>query len=111
MGLMNARVVVAFFAVAVASTGCIFVSGSGGGTSRRSGDVTFTWSFAGNACNQVPDVKSVRLTFPGQTLENNGVYSCLVNAYPGIVLKNFAPGTYDYTIESIGYANEKIFTG
>jgi hypothetical protein len=110
---MNSRLVVAFLAV-VTSTGCIVVtggggSGGGGGTTRRPGDVTFTWSFAGKTCSMVPEVKSVRITIPGQTIDNAGVFPCLVNDYPGIVLKDFAGGTYDYTIEAFGYASEKLY--
>jgi len=114
---MNARLWVAFLAV-MGSTGCIIVAGGGtgggagggGGTAKR-GDVTFTWSFAGQQCNQVPAVKSVRVTIPGQTLDNAGVFPCLVADYPGIVLKDFAPGKYDFTLEAIGYSNEKLFAG
>ncbi len=76
---MNARLWVAFLAV-MGSTGCIVVAGSGGtgggGGSRRPGDVTFTWSFAGKECNQASEVKSVKITIPGQSLENAGVYPC-----------------------------------
>lgn len=111
---MNARLLVAFLAV-MGSTGCIFVaggggSGGGGGTSRHPGDVTYSWSFAGKQCNQVPEVKSVKITIAGQTLDNGGVFPCLINDYPGIVLKDFAGGTYDYTIDAIGYGNERLYS-
>ncbi len=111
---MNARLVVAFLAL-VSSTGCIIVgtggTGGGGGQVLRSGNVTFTWSFAGATCNQASSVKSVRVSIPGQTLMNNGVYPCLVVDYPGVVLKDFAGGTYTFTIEAIGYGNEILYSG
>lgn len=107
---MNARMAVAFLAV-VTSTGCIVVTGSGGGGSRRPGDVTYTWSFAGRQCNQVPEIKSVRISIAGQSLANGGVYPCLVADYPGIVLKDFAAGTYDYSIEALGYSGERLYAG
>lgn len=122
---MNARLVVAFLAV-ISSTGCIFVAGGGGGGRgggtggngggggtivRSPGDVTFTWSFAGQMCNQVPSVKSVKITIPGQTIDNAGVFPCLVSNYPGIVLKDFSGGLYDFSVEAIGYSNERLYSG
>ncbi len=106
---MNARLMVAFLALA-SSTGCIIV-GTGGGPTLRSGDVTFSWSFAGASCNTASSVKSVRISIPGQSLMNAGVYPCLVAEYPGVVLKDFAGGSYSFTIEAIGYRNEVLYAG
>ena len=98
-------------------TGCILNGGSGSwsfSTSTRSsvqydGDVTFTWSFAGFQCSDVPAIRSVVIAIPGQTLAAGGAFNCLNNGYPGIVLKNFAAGRYDYTIEARGLSNEVLY--
>jgi hypothetical protein len=120
---MNPRILSAFLLTAVLSlSGCIINGGGGSGgggggtcttctTPKQPGDVTFTWSFAGAECNQVPNVKSVWIQIPGESLQNNGVFPCLANNYPGIVLHNFAPGSYTFTIEANGYSNEKLFVG
>lgn len=121
---MNARLAVAFLAV-ITSTGCIIVPGGGGGGgsgggsggsgggggTRRSGDLTFSWTFAGKACAEVPQVKSLVIKIPGETLSNGGVYPCLANNYPGVTLFNFVGGSYSYTISAIGFNNEQLFSG
>ena len=52
----------------------------------------------------------MKIAISGETLENNGVFPCLVNGDPSIILKNFKGKTYSYTIDAIGYANERLFT-
>lgn len=110
---MNSRLLIAFLAL-TNLTGCIIV-GSGGGSPPppppKPGDVTFTWSFAGATCNEVPQVSKVAIDIPGEQLQNDGVYPCLANDYPGIVLHDFRAGTYTFTIEALGYSNESLFTG
>lgn len=86
--------------VALSASGCILVS-----TPRSPGDVTFTWTFSGQSCAQA-GVNTVAISIPGQTLANGGVFACLSNNYPGIVLQNFRAGSYSYTIEGRGFANE-----
>ncbi len=113
---MNVRTLIAFLGV-VAGSGCIVHNhdhgGGGGGVAppARPGDVTFSWSFAGLSCNDVPQVKSVWIDIPGERLQNGGVYPCLANGYPGIVLHDFLPGTYTFTIEGLGYGNERLYVG
>ncbi len=110
---MNIKTLIAFLAT-LQLTGCIFVSGGGGSPPPpppKPGDITFTWSFAGLSCNDVPQVKSVVIDIAGQQLQNNGVYPCLANNYPGIVLHDFAGGTYSFTLEAVGYGNERLYSG
>jgi hypothetical protein len=92
---MNTKTLALFLSVTSLS-GCV-ISGNG----PYSGNVQFTWSFAGLTCSSVPQVASVAITIPGEILENNGVYPCLTNNYPGIVLHDFLPATYSFTIQAL----------
>ena len=80
----------------MSSTGCVFSNTPT--PTGRSGDITFTWQFAGRQCFEVPEVVQVAVSIPGQTLQNNGVYGCLNANAGGIKLLNFRAGTYSYTI-------------
>lgn len=93
-------------------SGCIIVSQAGGGNPpAKSGNVTFTWTFAGSGCADVPDVKSVQVEIPGETLQNSGIYPCTANNYPGIVLHDFAPGTYTFKLTALSYSSAALFSG
>lgn len=111
---MNARALIPFLAL-LNLAGCVIYSGGGGSTPPppppAPGNVTFTWSFAGQSCQELPQIRSVWIRVPGERLQNEGVYPCLANNYPGIVLGNFHPGTYSFTLEALGYANEKVYSG
>jgi hypothetical protein len=65
------------------------------------GDVTFAWSFAGNSCYQDGRVRQVLITIPGEQLANQGYYPCTSNGYDGITLYDFAPGTYEFSLDAI----------
>jgi hypothetical protein len=104
---MNKKLLLAFLAVLQVTTGCVIHGGGGHG---NPGNVTFTWSFYGAGCTENPSVARVVITIPGETLQNGGSYPCSSNNYPGIVLHDFAPGTYNYTIDALGYSNERLFT-
>lgn len=106
------RSIILLSMVAMAGSGCVvYTGGGGGGGGGVRGDVQFNWSFAGGAtCSDYPEVAKIRVTIPGQSLMNAGVFNCLVSNYPGIVLTNFAPGTYSYTVDALGYADEQLFT-
>lgn len=84
------------FAVAalISTSGCIFTTGPTG----SNGDITFTWTFNGRTCMQSQEVTQIAIQIPGQTLQNNGLYSCVNGGTAGIKLLNFRPGTYTYTI-------------
>lgn len=110
---MNAKILGAFLLASVVS-GCVVVKDGGGGgvpppPPAQPGDVTFTWSFSGATCSDVPYVKGVHVEIPGETLQNDGVFPCLANGYPGIVLHDFAPGTYSFTLDALDYSNQIVF--
>ncbi len=100
---MNNRILLGLIAVSTVS-GCVITD-----SSRYGGDVTFSWTFAGQQCAAAPQVSSVRITIPGEVLQNDGVFPCLVSNYPGIILQNFAPGNYTYTIQGLGYAGDILY--
>ncbi len=116
---MNAKIFGAFLLASVLS-GCIVSTndGDGGGHQHptppphaQPGDVTFTWSFSGATCSDVPYVKSVHVEIPGEDLQNGGIFPCLANGYPGIVLHDFAPGTYSFRLDALDYSNRIVFEG
>jgi hypothetical protein len=92
---MNAKTVALFLSIATLS-GCVINNGP------YNGNVQFTWSFPGGlTCTSLPQISSIAVTIPGEALENNGVYPCMTNGYPGIVLHDFVPGTYGFTIQAL----------
>lgn len=72
---------------------------------QRRGNVTVAIAFNGGACLSNSAVQSVRITIPGQTLENQGVYPCSAS----VLLLDFAPARYSITLEAFGAANERLF--
>ncbi|ATB29616.1 hypothetical protein [Melittangium boletus] len=78
-------------------SGCVYSDAS------DPGDVTFSWSFAGANCAQERRIEQVLVTIPGEALENRGYYPCSINGYDGITLHDFAPGTYDFSLDAIDY--------
>ncbi|PTL78517.1 hypothetical protein [Vitiosangium sp. GDMCC 1.1324] len=115
---MNARLLAAFLCLASLSTGCIIVDHGDDGPCcntpppAQPGDVTFLWTFAPNGrCADEPNVKNIQISIPGETLYNGGVYACNTAGVDGIVLHDFAPGTYNFTIKAYGYSNELLFMG
>ena len=116
---MNRKTLTAFLAMGcLAFCGCIIDtgpggggSGGGGGFAGNSGDVTFGWTFAGQACSANPDIASVQVTISGQQLMNAGVYPCISNGFPGIVLHDFDPGAYTFTLTANDANNTTLFAG
>ncbi len=104
---MKLKVLIAILGAVQLTTGCVMVRQP----PPSPGDVTFTWSFAGGGCAENPNIKSVIVTIPGETLANDGVFPCSANNYPGIVLHDFAGGRYDYTLEAVDYSNRTVFGG
>jgi hypothetical protein len=104
--------------VGALSTGCYIYDHDDGdhgesdnGIHAYPGNVTLSWSFAGMDCGDVPDIQSVVVQIPGEYLDNDGVYPCSVNGYPGIELHDFAPGSYSFTVDAWSYSNERLFAG
>jgi len=99
---MNTKTVALFLSLASLS-GCVSSNGP------YSGDITFTWTFTGLTCSQAPQVASVAITIPGEVLQNNGVYPCLTNNYGGIVLHDFLPGDYSFTIQGLDARGNPLY--
>lgn len=117
---MNARLLAAFLCLASASTGCIIIDNdpdpcctTNPPPTGQGGDVTFLWTLGNDSgrCADYPDVKNVRISIPGETLHNGGIYACNTANVDGITLHDFAPKSYSYTIEAIGYDNRVLFKG
>jgi hypothetical protein len=109
------KILTAAFLAATLSTGCVmYVPGDYDPevdyVPANPGDVTFHWTFASQLCNEVPEVKSVYIHIPGETLQNDGVYPCTAGGFAGIVLFGFEGGSYTYTVEALDYSNEAVFT-
>jgi hypothetical protein len=73
------------------------------------GDVTFLWTFDGRRCDEARDVYGVNITIPGEVLANGGKYACSTANVDGIVLQDFAPGTYSFTLEGVDFQNQILF--
>jgi len=108
---MNARLLAAFLCLATLGTGCIIVDHDGHPPSGSPGDVTFLWTFgAEGRCVNVPNVKSIKVSIPGESLDNNGFYACNTAGTDGITLRNFRAGSYSYTIDAIDAYNKVLYT-
>jgi hypothetical protein len=75
------------------------------------GNITFSWTFVSETCAQHPEIQSVHVIIPGETLENDGYYPCSVNNFAGVVLHDFAPGNYSFQLEAVGYQSQVLFVG
>lgn len=102
---MNKHLSTAFLALALLQ-GCIINGGNNSGL--RDGDVTFLWRFMGDTCDEVP-VAAVRVTIPGEQLEDGGYYGCLNGGVPGITLHDFFGGNYEYTLEGLSNTGEVLY--
>ncbi len=71
--------------------------------------MTFLWTFGGRPCSQVPAVATVAIDIPGQTLANAGVYGCTTSGSDGIVLLDFAPGVYAFTIRGRSTSSTALY--
>ncbi len=122
---MNARILLAFLCLTMAGSGCIIVDRDDDGPCCYTpsdppprppptypGDVTFLWTFGNigaGRCADVPEVKSIRISIPGESLHNRGVYACNTAGTDGIVLHDFVPRTYSYTLEAVSYDNRVLY--
>jgi hypothetical protein len=109
---MNARLLAAFLCLASLSTGCIIVDHDGPDPypSGQPGNVTLAWTFgADGRCVNVPEVKSIKVTIPGEQLDSNGYYACNTAGTDGITLHNFRAGNYSITIEALDASGLVIY--
>ncbi|HET9450739.1 MAG TPA: hypothetical protein VFO83_07660, partial [Aggregicoccus sp.] len=113
---MNAKLLTAFLGLSLLAPGCVVSNDDcrdcddGYTDQQLAGDVNFTWTFAGRFCEQVPDIHGVQISIPGETLENGGYYPCNTAGYDGIVLHDFLPGTYSFTLEGVNQFNDVTYT-
>src|SRR5260370_37199440 len=103
---MNLKILLPLLAATTLS-GCLVVD-PGAGPYR--GDVGFTWTVAGLACASVPQVASVRIRITGEVLHNDGVFPCSTNGSSGILLLDFAPGPYVFTIDGMDYTGRVLYS-
>jgi len=75
------------------------------------GNVTLVWTLYGRSCFENPNIQYVRVTIPGEALQNNGYYPCSSNGSDGVVLYDFAPGSYSFVADAIDYNGAIIFSG
>jgi hypothetical protein len=109
---MNLRLLAAFLSLATLASGCVIHHDGSGGSGPQPavrGDVAFTWSLAGQDCAQAHQVARVRIHIPGETLANGGLYPCTTNGVMGIVLHDFQPATYTFTIDALAANGERLY--
>lgn len=104
----HSRFLTNFIAIAavMSASGCICVTGPTG----SNGDISFTWTFNGRTCMQTQDITQVVVRIPGQTLQNQGVYSCVNGGTAGIKLLDFRAGTYNFTIDAQNSQGTVVFS-
>ncbi|HZH02860.1 MAG TPA: hypothetical protein VEY30_03680 [Myxococcaceae bacterium] len=108
---MNTRIACAFLVLSVLS-GCVYREADDyADAPSYPGDVSLSWSFAGQTCPDVPEIQAVAISIPGEALANDGIYPCQANGVAGIVLRDFHPGHYTFTIDALGYQGERLFVG
>jgi len=124
---MNFRTVSTFLSSALllgmlmTSSGCVIAGGgghNGGGAGGGSGggvagaaNVTFQWTFGGETCGQHPEIATVQITIPGQSIMNNGAFTCTTNGFSGIVLHDFVNGSYNFTMAARDQAGNTLYNG
>lgn len=90
--------------------GCIIIGDNDPPPNTRDpGDVTFAWTFTGLDCAAMPEVADVRITIPGESLAQDGIYACRSAGFDGITLHDFVGGTYAYTVEGLDNTGTAIF--
>lgn len=114
---MNVRILAAFLCLATLS-GCIIHQDDNDGPccntpppQRSPGDVTFLWTLQDLRCDEARDVKGINIRIPGETLANGGKYDCSTAGVDGITLHDFAPGSYTFEMQAVGYDNTVLYTG
>lgn len=111
---MNSRLLLAFLCLSAISTGCVVRDRDDHCDTcdvGDPGDVRFMWTFGGFRCDDMPEIKGVNITIPGESLANDGRYACQANNFDGIILHDFVPGSYSFNIEAVDYNNEVLYVG
>jgi len=85
--------------------GCIYVDERG-----HKGDVEFFWTLNSWQCSADPYVHRIRISIPGESLHNDGIYPCVQGGVEGIVLGRFYPGNYSYTVEALDFQGNLLYS-
>jgi hypothetical protein len=77
------------------------------------GDIVFYWSFPNSqTCSQVPGAPFIHVTLTGtrgtEVLPQEGWYNCRSAGTDGVVLTDFNPGSYTYTVDAYDSNQSKI---
>ncbi len=99
---MSNRLVVAA-ALAGVLSGCVVTAGNPNpNPTPVGGDITFLWTFAGKSC-AAAGVSQVHITLNGgaEVLQNGGYYPCSMGGTDGVTLRDFAAGTYTFTVDGL----------
>jgi hypothetical protein len=103
--------------LALGLTGCIVHEEHVSPAPESPGDITFLWSFDtdGKSCLQATDVYSIHVTVENaagqrEQLDNDGFYRCNPGGTDGITLRNFAPGTYSFTVDGLDGRQMALYT-
>jgi hypothetical protein len=112
---MNVRILATFLCLASLGTGCVIYDNDNDPCCNtpppgQRGDVTFQWTFSGGRCVDVPQIKAVQIRIGNERLANDGYYPCRTNGYDGIVLHDFVPASYNFTIQAIDYNDRVIYS-
>ncbi|MFT3842544.1 MAG: hypothetical protein QM723_36475 [Myxococcaceae bacterium] len=104
--------------VLMTTSGCIIAGGgghngggAGGGGGGTAANVTFQWTFGSETCGQHPEIATVQITIPGQSIMNNGAFPCTTNGFSGIVLHDFVNGSYNFTMAARDSAGNTLYNG
>ncbi|AFE06830.1 hypothetical protein COCOR_06245 [Corallococcus coralloides DSM 2259] len=103
---MNARTLAAFLCLSSGLSGCVVESNH----PRYPGDVRMSWSFDGATCGQMRNIDGVDIYIDGEILEGDGKYPCSANGFDGIILHDFAPGTYSFTAQAVDYDGVAVYS-
>jgi hypothetical protein len=95
-----------FLALVLSLSGCLIGYGSG-----HPGDVSVSWRFSGLTCADAPQVASVVIRVEGEILANGGVFPCQTPGQVGVVLHDFYPGYYSFSIEGRGSNGAVLYAG
>ncbi|MFP2907232.1 hypothetical protein ACLESD_19725 [Pyxidicoccus sp. 3LFB2] len=108
---MNSRLLVAFLCLAAVIPGCVVHDNDCCDVPPDTypGDITFRWTFGGLRCSEDRDIAGVNIVIPGESLQNGGRYPCNANGFDGIVLHDFVPGVYNFSIEGVSYGDERLY--
>ena len=97
----------------VAAAAVLFLGGGvctfGDDHPPMAGDIAFNWTLGGSSCATASEVTTIAITIPGEQLVNGGVYPCSSAGVDGVVLHDFAPGSYTWMTEARNAASTALY--